>query len=158
SWAHGWDVNANGTAFRNYPHDPLNPWDPADFGYTPQDERHHITVSGIAELPWGIQLSPILQYGSARPYDLSSSFDPLDPASVYSRPLIVPGSNPTDYTAYLPGTPGLTTSETQAAIFLCLQAGTCRQVGYDTVRGSDTFQLDLRVAKNIRWKERYNLQ
>lgn len=158
SWARGWDVNANGSAFRNYPHDPLNPWDTRDFGYTPQDERHHVTVSGIVDLPWGVQLSPILQYGSARPYDLSSSFDPLDRGSGYTRPLIVPVSDPTNYTAYLPGTLGLTTNETQAAIFLCLQAGTCRQVGYDTVRGSDTFQLDLRAAKNIRWKERYNLQ
>jgi hypothetical protein len=158
SWAHGWDVNANGSGFRNYPHDPLNPWDPNDFGYTPQDERNHITVSGIAELPWGIQLSPILQFGSARPYDLSSSFDPLVRGSGYTRPLIVPTSDPTAYTAYLPATLGLTTGETQAAISLCLQAGTCRQVGYDTVRGSDTFQLDLRAAKNIRWKDRYNVQ
>jgi len=158
AWSRGWDVNANGTAFRNYPHDPLNPWDPRDFGYTPQDERHHITVSGIAELPWGIQLSPILQFGSARPYDLSSSFDPLVRGSGYTRPLIVPTDAPTNYTAYLPSTLGLTTGETQAAIFLCLQAGTCRQVGYDSVRGADFFQLDVRAAKNIRWKERYNVQ
>ena len=158
AWARGWDVNTNGTAFRNYPHDPLNIWDSRDFGYTPNDERHHITVSGIAELPWGIQLSPILQFGSARPYDLSSSFDPLVRGSGYARPLIVPTSDPKDYSAYLPTTLGLTSGETQAAIYLCLQAGTCRQVGYDTVRGSNTFQLDVRAAKNIRWKDRYNLQ
>jgi len=70
----------------------------------------------------------------------------------------VPTDAPTNYTAYLPSTLGLTTGETQAAIFLCLQAGTCRQVGYDSVRGADFFQLDVRAAKNIRWKERYNVQ
>ena len=26
------------------------------------------------------------------------------------------------------------------------------------MRGSNTFQLDVRAAKNIRWKDRYNLQ
>jgi hypothetical protein len=78
--------------------------------------------------------------------------------SGYNRPLIVPTADPTNYTAYLPSTLGLTTGETRAAIFLCLQAGTCRQVGYDTVRGADFFQLDVRAAKNIRWKERYNVQ
>jgi len=67
----GWAVQSGGTdagsGFRNYPHDPLNIWDPRDFGPTPNDERHHVTISGIVQLPWGFQVAPILQYGSARP-------------------------------------------------------------------------------------------
>ena len=38
-----------------------------------------------------------------------------------------------------------------------MQGGTWSQVGYDAVGGSDTLPLDLR-AKNLRWKERYNVQ
>src|SRR5262249_44026259 len=65
SRAYGWAIASGGTdasaGFRNYPHDPLNIWDPRDFGPTPNDERHHVTLSGIVELPWGFQVSPILQ-------------------------------------------------------------------------------------------------
>jgi hypothetical protein len=146
SWARGWDVNTNGTAFRNYPHDPLNIWDPRDFGYTPQDERNHITVSGVVDLPWGIQVAPILQFGSARPYDLTMPFDTLDRGSGYSRPLIVWNND------------HITSANQQANIYLCLQAGTCHQVGYDTARGSYFFQLDARFSKNFNFKERYNMQ
>jgi len=31
------------------------------------DERHHVTVSGMVELPWGFDFAPILQFGTARP-------------------------------------------------------------------------------------------
>ena len=148
SWARGWDVNANGSSFRNYPHDPLNPWDPRDFGYTPNDERHHVTISGIVDFPLGIQVAPILQFGSARPYDLTSSFDVLSRGSGYTRPLVVPNADPTDYLAF----------SNAADALACLQAGNCHQVGYDTVRGDNFFQLDVRFSKNIHLKERYNVQ
>lgn len=148
SWARGWDVNANGSSFRNYPHDPLNPWNPLDFGYTPNDERHHITVSGIVSLPLGIQVAPILQFGTARPYDLTSSFDVLSRGSGYTRPVIVPNSDPTNYLAF----------SKAADALACLQAGNCREVGYDTVRGDNFFQLDVRFSKNIRFKDKYNVQ
>jgi len=152
SRAMGWGVESGGTdassGFRNYPHDPLNIWDPRDFGPTPNDERHHVTISGIAKLPWGLQVSPILQYGSARPYDIRSGFDVLDRGSGYSRPVIVPNSDPTNYTVI----------GNAVAAFNCLAAATCHQVGYDTFRGDPFFQMDMRVAKNIRVREGWNLQ
>jgi outer membrane receptor protein involved in Fe transport len=148
SWARGWDVNANGSSFRNYPHDPLNPWDPADFGYTPNDERHHLTVSGFVSFPLGIQVAPILQFGTARPYDLTSSFDVLARGSGYTRPVIVPNDDPTNFNAI----------GSAVAAFQCLQAASCHQVGYDTVRGDNFFQLDVRFSKNIHFKERFNVQ
>jgi len=152
SRAMGWGVESGGadagSGFRNYPHDPLNIWDPRDFGPTPNDERHHITVSGIAQLPWGFQVAPIITYGSARPFDLRSATDILVRGSGYSRPVIVPIDDPTNYTAI----------STAVAAFNCLAAGTCRQAGYDTLRGNYFFQTDLRVAKNIRLGEGKNLQ
>src|SRR5262249_10879549 len=103
SRAMGWSVQSNGpdpnfsSGFRNYPHDPLNPWDPRDFGPTPNDERHHVTISGLVELPLGFQISPILQYGSARPYDIRSGSDILDRGSGSARPVLVFNDDPTNY-------------------------------------------------------------
>ncbi|HEY2460844.1 MAG TPA: TonB-dependent receptor [Candidatus Acidoferrum sp.] len=157
SRAVGWDIQSGGpnpgtsAGFRNYPHDPLNLWDPRDFGDTQNDERHHVTISGIVEFPWGFQFSPILQYGSARPFDLNEGYDVLARGSGYSRPLIVPNGSPTDFLAFASSSDG-------AAARACIAAGQCHQVGYDTVRGDPFFELDARVAKNIRFGERKNLQ
>src|SRR5437016_1079652 len=152
SRAMGWGVESGSpdatSSFRNYPHDPLNIWDPRDFGPTDNDERHHISLSGIVQLPLGFQVAPIVSYGAARPYDLRSRFDVLARGSGYSRPVIVPNSDPTNYTAI----------GSDVAAFNCLAAGTCHQAGYDTVRGDPFFQMDMRIAKNIRVREGWNLQ
>ena len=157
SRAMGWGIESGGpdgfSSFRNYPHDPLNIWDPRDFGPTDNDERHHISISGVVQLPWGFQVAPILSYGSARPFDLRSGFDVLSRGSGYSRPVIVPNSDPTDYLAF-DGSAG----KDSAAALACLAATQCRQVGYDTVRGNAFFNMDMRVAKNIRLREGWNLQ
>ena len=157
SRAMGWGIESGGpdgfSSFRNYPHDPLNIWDPRDFGPTDNDERHHVSISGIVKLPWGIQVAPILSYGSARPFDLRSGFDVLARGSGYSRPVIVPNSSPTDYTAF-DGSAG----KDAAAALECVAAGQCHQVGYDSLRGNAFFNMDMRVAKNIRVREGWNLQ
>jgi hypothetical protein len=57
-------------------------------------------------------------------------------------------SDPTNYTAITSSTTALS----------CLAAGQCHQVGYDTMRGDPFFQMDMRVAKNIRLREGWNLQ
>ena len=54
------------------PQNPFNKFDAAsDFGYPSEDERHRFVVSGVIDLPWGFQLSPIVQLSSARPYSIS---------------------------------------------------------------------------------------
>ncbi len=45
--------------------DPL-----ADFGYTGEDERHRFVMSGVFDLPWGFQVSPVAQFASARPFSV----------------------------------------------------------------------------------------
>lgn len=158
SRAMGWGIESGGadasSGFRNYPHDPLNIWDPRDFGPTDNDERHHISISGIIKLPWGFQVAPILSYGSARPFDLRSGFDVLARGSGYSRPVVVPNSNPTDYLAFDGSGPGFDS----AAALACVAAAQCHQVGYDSLRGNAFFNMDMRVAKNIRVREGWNLQ
>jgi len=46
-----------------------------EFGPTRIDERHRFVASGVFDLPYGIQLSPIIQLASARPYSLNTGFD-----------------------------------------------------------------------------------
>ncbi|HET9529119.1 MAG TPA: TonB-dependent receptor [Blastocatellia bacterium] len=53
------------------PSNPFNKFDEnADFGFTHEDERHRFVISGVFDLPWGIQVAPVLQLSSARPYSI----------------------------------------------------------------------------------------
>src|SRR5262249_44105708 len=56
AWAYSFD--GGGGSFRNYPRLSLAPFASYEWGPSPNDERHHVTFSGIWELPWGLQLSP----------------------------------------------------------------------------------------------------
>lgn len=155
SRAMGWGIQSGApsvsSGFRNYPHDPRNLWDPRDFGPTPNDERHHVTISAITQLPWGFQVAPILQFGTARPFDLNEGYDVLGIGSGYSRPLIVNNSDPRNLLAYASSSLGQAARD-------CLAAGQCHQAGYDTMRGDAFFQLDTRISKNLKLGERRNLQ
>jgi hypothetical protein len=144
-------LSSSQSSYHNYPHDPLKPLSSWDFGPTPDDERHHITISGIANLPFGIEAAPILQYGSARPYDINSGYDILNLGSGYSRPVIVPNSAPKAYATYAD-------SSTGAAARDALSAGTAHIVPYDTLRGDPIFELDARLSKNLKLGEGRRLQ
>jgi hypothetical protein len=63
-------VSYNGAAasYSVRPSDILNIFGPQDFGPVPSDERHRFVLSGLWQLPWGIQIAPIMQWASARPY------------------------------------------------------------------------------------------
>lgn len=46
-----------------------------EFGPTRMDERHRIVLSGVFNIPWGVQLSPIFQWASARPFSANTGLD-----------------------------------------------------------------------------------
>jgi carboxypeptidase family protein/TonB-dependent receptor-like protein len=48
---------------------------PGEFGPTRIDERHRIVASGLFDLPYGFQISPIIQFATARPYSLNAGKD-----------------------------------------------------------------------------------
>jgi hypothetical protein len=157
SRAVGYSINSggnpsDGSSYHNYPHDPRHPLAKTDFGPTPYDELHHITVSGMAKLPYGLEAAPILQFGTARPYDINSGFDILGLGTGYSRPVIVPASSPTAYTTYANAADGGTAARA------CLAAGSCVLAPYDTMRGADYFELDARVSKAFVLGETRKLQ
>lgn len=50
-------------------------FDPREYGPTGRDERHRFVWSSVIDLPGGLQVSPILQLASARPYTVTSGAD-----------------------------------------------------------------------------------
>jgi Carboxypeptidase regulatory-like domain/TonB dependent receptor len=47
----------------------------SEWGPNGPDERHRMVATGVFELPFGIQISPVLQLASARPYNLTAGRD-----------------------------------------------------------------------------------
>jgi hypothetical protein len=152
SKAQGYDQD--GGSFRYYPRDPQQPFSPFEYGPSFNDERHHVTIASTVNLPWGMVFSPILQAGSARPYLVTASFNELNLAGGSAAgALIVPNSDPTNFRA-MAGTSG---AEKLAAA-QCYYSGNCHIVPYNSLRGDPYFNVDARVAKNIKLGEGRILQ
>ncbi|HEY6307098.1 MAG TPA: TonB-dependent receptor [Candidatus Angelobacter sp.] len=143
----------DGGSFRYYPHDPQHPLSPFDFGPDFNDERNHLTFAATAHLPWGMEFSPILQAGSARPYNAIAGTNQLGlGGGSATDPLVVMNSAPNNLTAFP------STSAGKLAASQCYYAGNCHVVPYDSLRGNPYFDMDARVAKNIKLRESWNLQ
>ena len=138
-------------SFRNRPADPFNPLSPLDFGFAPADERHRFVFSGIWNLPWGMQVAPIMQWASARPYDPNTTVNVYGygQSSPVARPAIVPVGDPFNFSYYA--------NASAADQLAALQSGAATQAHFDSLRGKPFFQLDMRVSKNLKFGERYNL-
>ncbi|PYY24147.1 MAG: hypothetical protein DMG62_03815 [Acidobacteria bacterium] len=135
-----------GTSFRHYPRDPHNPFSPFEYGPTFNDERHHLTLSAVADLPWKIQFAPILQVGSGRPYNAAAPTDTLGFGSGEdNRAVVVPNSSPNTFM-------------TKAAGQACYFAGSCHLVPFNNFRGDTFAQLDARLSKNFKIGEKANVQ
>jgi hypothetical protein len=151
AWAYGYDTGGGpNTAFRNYARDGYHPLSPVEWGPSSNDERHHVTLSGMIDLPHGFQLAPIMQFGSARPYQLSSSDNPLTTGGGTATAVIVPKSDPKNYLAYA--------SDPQGAANCYYLTSNCLISKYDPLRGDPFFQLDMRLAKNLKLGEKLNVQ
>jgi hypothetical protein len=154
--AQGYDQD--GGSFRYYPHDPTRPLDSSDFGPAFNDERHHLTVAGVLNLPWGLQFSPILQAGSARPYNIISNYNMTRlGGGSQAGVIVVPNNNLSAITTFAATDPA-TSGAVKLAAAQCYWTGNCRAISYDGVRGNPYFNMDARVAKNIKIKERANVQ
>jgi len=152
AWAYSYDAGAG--TFRNYPRLATNPFASYEWGPDFNDERHHVTVSGMVDLTKGFQLSPILQFGSARPYNLINSSNTMNTGGGTTNAVVVPTSNPTNWFAFAGNNTGAqncfygSNGVTQG----------CTIANYDPLRGDPFFELDMRLAKNIKFGERMNLQ
>ncbi len=152
--AGAYSYDGGGTSFRNYPRLSTNFLAYYEFGPSPNDERHHVTLSGIFDLPWGFQLSPIVQFGSARPYDTTNSGNTLNTGGGTALGVVVPINNRTNYLAFS----GDNTAAQNCFYGLNGAQQACSIANYDPLRGDPFFELDMRLAKNFRFGERMNLQ
>jgi hypothetical protein len=114
------------------------------------DERHHITISGLVNLPKGFEFAPILQYGSARPYNLTNSSNTLNTGGGTSNAVVVPVSDPTAFSTYAGNNVG--------AQYCFYMTTNCTIAKFDPLRGLAFFELDAKLAKNFKLGERVTLQ
>jgi outer membrane receptor protein involved in Fe transport len=176
SWAYGYDTGGGPTtAFRNYARDGYVPFAPFEWGPSSNDERHHITLAGLVDLPKGFQFAPILQFGTPRPYNLTNSYNTINAGGGTAAAVVVPigdeknyfygpnyisqyvaaavAADPTD-----PNIPSNATAAAQGFVATCYYTAQCTIAKYDPLRGQTFFELDAKLAKNFRFGERVNIQ
>ncbi|HKZ02288.1 MAG TPA: TonB-dependent receptor, partial [Pyrinomonadaceae bacterium] len=128
---------------------PINPNNlQLEYGPTPNDQRHRFTFAGVAELPCGIQLAPILTLASSVPIDIllpdGSRRVPQLQRNAGAR-LFQTGA---EFNAFL--------SEINAAGGV---GGQALPLVDDSLRFGDGFSsFDLRLAKTFRIGERVRIQ
>jgi hypothetical protein len=160
AWAYGYD--AGQPSFRDYPRLSTNAFASYEWGPTPNDERHHVTISGIVNLPWGLELAPILQFGSPRPWispsqatGVTNSSNTLNTGGGTANAVVVPANDITDFLAFSGNNTGAQNC------FYGLNgyaAGSCTIAKYDPMRGDAFFQLDLRLSKTIHLGDRLSAE
>src|SRR4030095_10252095 len=158
--------NGNSAAFRNRGWDPFNFFAANELGPTPNDSRHRFSMGSVVNLPWGFQVAPIMQWESARPYTAGygAAVDILGVGGGRGTShVVVFKDRPNDLTATLtafgdPGASGDAGAANRVAFRKCLRSGQCTHGNFDDFRRQLSFQLDARVTKNFKIKERANLQ
>jgi hypothetical protein len=158
----------NGTlgAFRNRAWNPFNYFDSSELGPTPTDSRHRFSMGSVINLPGGFQVAPIMQVESGRTYTAGygAAVDTLGTGSGRGTShVVVFANNPGDLRATLTafGDPAVTPpgSAPNAVKYRnCLRSGQCIHAPFDNLRGQPFFQLDARVTKSFKIRERANLQ
>jgi len=73
AYAFGGSIAARGGA--PVPQDAFDPFAEGEWGPTATDERHRLVAMGVFEVGYGIQLSPVFQAATARPYNLTAGSD-----------------------------------------------------------------------------------
>jgi hypothetical protein len=151
---------------------------PEEFGPTRLDERHRVVLSGVFNLPWDFQLSPVLQYATARPYSPTAGID-IDGDGLTTVDRLCAGVNPIDvYNAVrnrplVPGSvPGTFVLQSPGAAVQALNPLGCTQADVNSFRtgliidgagnvlgegNGRYFNVDLRVTKMFKFGERYGL-
>jgi carboxypeptidase family protein len=76
SGAYAYTGSISGTAAENFlAQDQDDLFAPGEWGPTASDERHRLVVFGVFDLPFGLQVSPVFQAATPRPYNLIAGVD-----------------------------------------------------------------------------------
>lgn len=136
---------------------PENQFKPEEFGPTRLDERHRIVISGVLNLPWDFQLSPIMQFATARPFSANAGID-LDGDGLTTNDRLCAGVDPAAVFAV----------RGNSAAIQALNPRGCVQADVNSLRsglivdGTSTrkasgrfFNVDLRITKTFKFGERF---
>ena len=140
---------------------PENQFKPEEFGPTRLDERHRVVLSGVFNFRWGLQLSPILQLASSRPFSANTGLD-IDGDGLATNDRLCAGVDPGAVFAV----------RGNSTAIRALNPRGCAQAQVNSLRhgrivdASGTvqedqsgrfFNVDLRASKMFRFGERYGL-
>ena len=140
---------------------PENQFKPEEFGPTRIDERHRVVLSGVFNFRWGLQLAPIFQLASSRPFSANTGVD-IDGDGLATNDRLCAGVDPGAVFAV----------RANSAAVLALNPRGCVQAQVNSLRTgrivepSGTIRLDqsgrflnldLRISKMFRFGERYGL-
>jgi hypothetical protein len=112
----------------NLPQDYDKPFADSEWGPNGPDERHRFVFTGVLEAPFGVQLSPVVQWASARAYNLIAGSD-------LNGDGIATGGGADRW----------------------IDPATGQQVSINAGRGDPTFVFDLRTTKFISFAEERKL-
>ena len=155
----------NPAAFRNTATNPfLGQFRNQDFGVVPNNETNHITAAGTFRTKYRIEISPILQAGSARAVDAYYSADVWGVGSGRgnAHAILNPGQTAT-LANFVTAYQGLVANARAAGVSTgvgyknCLANGSCVETRYNTLKGIPNIQLDTRIGKTITIKDHYNV-
>jgi outer membrane receptor protein involved in Fe transport len=138
---------------------PENQFAEGEYGPTRMDERHRIVLSGVIGLPWGFQVSPILQYGSPRPFSANTGFD-IDGDGVATIDRLCAGVDPAAAFAVrgnLAALQALNPLGCKQAPVNSLRSGFIIKGAEIEKRSHRFFNVDTRVSKIFSFGERYRL-
>jgi hypothetical protein len=144
--------DGNAAAFRNRPTIAAQPFRKADYGPVPNDEARHLSVDAVVDLPFGLRVAPIVQVGSARPYNDIMGYDLYQVGAGRGNATIVVNNSTPSVLNSFKG------SANRAAAQACLAAGNCHELGFDAFRGAAFFELDTRISRVFKFKERSRLE
>lgn len=137
SWSNSWGGRPTGS-YRgtSWWVTPEQQFQPGEFVPTDVDQRHRFNVSGMVQIPWGVELAPIFQIGSPQPVDFQAGRDITGDGRVNFEDRACAGSTLRNYTTTLG----------------------CTMVPLNNVRGGTFVELDLRTAKTFKLTEQAKLQ
>ncbi|HMO82105.1 MAG TPA: TonB-dependent receptor [Pyrinomonadaceae bacterium] len=130
-----------------------------EFGPTRMDERHRIVLNGVFNLPWNVQVSPIMQFATARPYSATAGFD-VDGDGLTTIDRLCAGVSPAAVFAVrgnLANVQALNPFGCQQARINSIRKGFVLNGSSVEERSGNFFNFDLRIAKTFRFAERYGL-
>ena len=140
---------------------PENQFKPEEFGPTRLDERHRVVFSGVFDLPYGFQLSPIMQLASSRPFSANTGLD-IDGDGLATNDRLCVGVDPAAVFAVRGDSAAIRALNprgcTQADVNDLRSGFFVDPEGVIRRRGGRFFNVDLRAAKTFKFGESLGLQ